>query len=146
MFLKRGKLTAKVAGRAKGFTVETPSATLVDLGTEFAADVDRDGNGEVHVFRGEVIVQPRSLTDSRPAAAERGASNAGSTPPRPLRRESSSIRAGFFASLRNQDVLFPARLRARPQALSPHGTHRRWALADRLVFAGQIRPGCAESE
>ena len=52
--------------RAKGFTVETPSATLVDLGTEFGADVDRSGNGEVHVFRGEVIVHPRSLTDSRP--------------------------------------------------------------------------------
>jgi hypothetical protein len=55
-----------VPERAKGFTVETPSATLVDLGTEFAADVDPHGNGEVHVFRGEVIVQPRSLTDSRP--------------------------------------------------------------------------------
>jgi Concanavalin A-like lectin/glucanases superfamily/FecR protein len=66
VFLLRGKLTAKVAEQAKGFTVETPSATLVDLGTEFAADVDRDGNGEVHVFLGEVIVQPRSLTDSRP--------------------------------------------------------------------------------
>ena len=46
--------------------METPTATLVDLGTEFAADVDRDGNGEVHVFRGEVIVKPRSLTDARP--------------------------------------------------------------------------------
>jgi len=66
LYLKRGKLTAKVSERAKGFTVETPSATLVDLGTEFAADVDPYGNGEVHVFRGEVIVQPRSLTDSRP--------------------------------------------------------------------------------
>ena len=66
MCLKRGKLTARVTERAKGFTVETPHAILVDLGTEFAADVDRDGNGEVHVFRGEVIVQPRSRTDSRP--------------------------------------------------------------------------------
>ena len=66
MCLKRGKLTARIAERARGFTVETPHATLVDLGTEFAADVDREGNGEVHVFRGEVIVQPRSQTDSRP--------------------------------------------------------------------------------
>jgi hypothetical protein len=66
LYLKRGKLTANVPGPAKGFTVETPSATLVDLGTEFAADVDHDGNGEVHVFRGEVIVQPRSQRDSRP--------------------------------------------------------------------------------
>src|SRR5262249_28108488 len=44
----------------------TPSATLIDLGTEFATDVDRAKNGEVHVFRGEVIVQPRSQTDVRP--------------------------------------------------------------------------------
>jgi hypothetical protein len=64
--LKRGKLSARVPEEARGFTVETPTATLVDLGTEFAADVDRDGNGEVHVFRGEVIVKPRSLTDARP--------------------------------------------------------------------------------
>jgi Concanavalin A-like lectin/glucanases superfamily/FecR protein len=66
VLLRRGKLSAKVPEQARGFTVETPTATLVDLGTEFAADVDRDGNGEVHVFRGEVIVKPRSLTDSRP--------------------------------------------------------------------------------
>ena len=66
VLLKSGKLSAQVPEEARGFTVETPTATLVDLGTEFAADVDRDGNGEVHVFRGEVIVKPRSLTDSRP--------------------------------------------------------------------------------
>jgi hypothetical protein len=66
LYLKQGKLSANVPAPARGFTVETPSATLVDLGTEFAAAVDRDGNGEVHVFRGEVIVQPRSQTDSRP--------------------------------------------------------------------------------
>ncbi len=66
LLLQRGKLSARVPEPARGFTVETPSATLVDLGTEFAADVDRDGNGEVHVFRGEVIVKPRSQRDSRP--------------------------------------------------------------------------------
>ena len=66
IMLKRGRLSARVPEPARGFTVETPSATLVDLGTEFAADVDGSGNGEVHVFRGEVIVNPRSLTDARP--------------------------------------------------------------------------------
>jgi hypothetical protein len=66
LVLMRGKLSAKVPEEARGFTVETPSATLVDVGTEFAADVDREGNGEVHVFRGEVIVKPRSRRDSRP--------------------------------------------------------------------------------
>ncbi len=66
LLLRYGKLTARVPAPAKGFTVETPSATIVDLGTEFAVEVDRTANGEVHVFRGEVIVQPRSQTDVRP--------------------------------------------------------------------------------
>lgn len=66
LLLRYGKLTARVPAPAKGFTVETPSATVVDLGTEFAVEVDRAANGEVHVFRGEVIVQPRSQTDVRP--------------------------------------------------------------------------------
>ncbi len=66
VLLRRGKLTARVPAPAKGFTVETPSATLIDLGTEFAAEVDQMANAEVHVFRGEVIVQPRSQTDVRP--------------------------------------------------------------------------------
>jgi len=66
LLLRYGKLTARVPEQAKGFVVETPSATLIDLGTEFAMDVDRSENGEVHVFRGEVIVQPRSRTDLRP--------------------------------------------------------------------------------
>ena len=33
LLLKDGKLTARVPEAAKGFTVETPSATLVDIGT-----------------------------------------------------------------------------------------------------------------
>lgn len=66
LLLRRGKLTARVPAPAKGFTVETPSATLIDLGTEFGVDVDPAANAEVHVFRGEVIVQPRSQTDVRP--------------------------------------------------------------------------------
>ena len=77
LVLKRGKLSARVPEPARGFTVETPSATLVDLGTEFAADVDRDGNGEVHVFRGEVIVKPRSRRDSRPLRLVEGAGDQG---------------------------------------------------------------------
>jgi hypothetical protein len=66
LLLRSGKLSANVPGPARGFVVETPSATLTDLGTEFALDVDQSENGEVHVFRGEVIVQPRSRTDLRP--------------------------------------------------------------------------------
>jgi hypothetical protein len=53
--LLAGKLTGKVATKAaRGFTVRTPTATLVDLGTEFAAEVRPNGTVEAVVFAGEV--------------------------------------------------------------------------------------------
>lgn len=50
-----GKLTALVPVRARGFTVDTPTAEVVDLGTEFGLQVGRSGQTEVHVFKGEVV-------------------------------------------------------------------------------------------
>ena len=153
LYLKRGKLTAKVSERAKGFTVETPSATLVDLGTEFAADVDRDGNGEVHVFRGEVIVQPRSLTDSRPLRlTEAQATRIDAASATPSGIEVDSTR--FLRQLEEPKTSY-SRLTSElgPRGLSPHGTFGRWALDDRLhvpradaarlcsVQAAMARPG-----
>lgn len=55
--LDRGKITAVVPSRAHGFTVRTPSAEIIDLGTEFALQVDTTGSAEVHVFDGEVVTQ-----------------------------------------------------------------------------------------
>ena len=50
-----GALTAKAEGeQARGFTVQTPTMKLTDLGTEFGVRVQRDGIQEVHVFRGRV--------------------------------------------------------------------------------------------
>ena len=53
--LSIGKLTAVVPQQAHGFSVATPSAEVVDLGTEFGIEVDGTGRTEVHVFEGEVI-------------------------------------------------------------------------------------------
>jgi len=53
--LRLGKLTAVVPQRAQGFSVTTPSAEIVDLGTEFGIEVNDAGRTEVHVFEGEVI-------------------------------------------------------------------------------------------
>ena len=55
----RGKLRAIVPEPAAGFTVLTPQARLVDLGTEFGIDVAENGPAEVHVFDGRVEVYPR---------------------------------------------------------------------------------------
>lgn len=52
--LSYGKLTSVVPPNAKGFVVRTPSATIVDYGTEFGVLVDRTGRTEAHVFNGEV--------------------------------------------------------------------------------------------
>lgn len=52
--LSRGKLSARHTGG--GLVIATPSATVTDLGTEFAVRVPRDGSTEVHVFSGAVEV------------------------------------------------------------------------------------------
>ncbi|CAN0371588.1 unnamed protein product, partial [Ectocarpus sp. 4 AP-2014] len=56
-----GQITAVVPRRAAGFAVTTPCAEVVDLGTEFAINVDPSGASEVHVFKGEVV--SRRLAD-----------------------------------------------------------------------------------
>ncbi|MCH2206967.1 MAG: FecR domain-containing protein [Lentisphaerales bacterium] len=53
-FLYEGKLTAYVPPEAKGFIINTHEGTIVDLGTEFAVNVDRDQRVDVHVLEGEV--------------------------------------------------------------------------------------------
>ncbi|MEQ8211278.1 MAG: FecR domain-containing protein [Lacipirellulaceae bacterium] len=59
--LERGKLSAVVSESARGYTVMTPSAEVVDLGTEFALDVRDDGATELHVLEGEVVARQRSV-------------------------------------------------------------------------------------
>ena len=54
VFLIQGKLTAKVPGQALGFIVRTPSASIVDYGTEFGVLVDQYANTEAHVLKGQV--------------------------------------------------------------------------------------------
>lgn len=57
--LASGRLTAKVPPQAIGFVVDTPTAVLKDLGTEFGVNV-RDGQADVQVFNGIVDVQHRA--------------------------------------------------------------------------------------
>jgi hypothetical protein len=60
--LQRGRLTAQVPETAVGFTVETPTAQVVDLGTEFGVTAG-EGASEVHVFEGEVLVTTANEPD-----------------------------------------------------------------------------------
>lgn len=53
--LSAGKLTGTVTtASAKGFTVRTPTATVIDVGTEFGVEVGRTGETTSHVFRGAI--------------------------------------------------------------------------------------------
>ncbi|MCK4997933.1 MAG: FecR domain-containing protein [Anaerohalosphaera sp.] len=60
MELFSGKVVANVNRDAAGFTVQTPSGKVLDLGTEFGVDVDLAGNSDIHVFDGEVVLYPQN--------------------------------------------------------------------------------------
>jgi hypothetical protein len=60
MLLLTGKISATVSEEARGFVVRTPEATIVDYGTEFGVEVNRDGRTEAHVFKGEVELREGS--------------------------------------------------------------------------------------
>ena len=59
-----GKVTADIAEGAKGFSILTPRATVVDLGTQFGINVTDVGSTDVVVFKGTVDVNFASADDS----------------------------------------------------------------------------------
>lgn len=60
--LERGRVVAHVPPEGRGFTVETPRARLIDLGTEFGVGIFENGETEVQVFLGEVIAECKDTT------------------------------------------------------------------------------------
>lgn len=68
--LALGQLSAAVPARAKGLTVLTPTARVVDRGTEFGVRVAGQGTTEVHVFQGRVdVTSTRALRQGAGDAA-----------------------------------------------------------------------------
>jgi len=56
-----GKARVRVPPAARGFRLNVPGVNLVDLGTEFAVNVDGSNQqADVHVFEGEVVAHPPS--------------------------------------------------------------------------------------
>jgi len=58
--LHAGQAVVRVPVNARGFLMETPGASLVDLGTEFGLKAGPGLNTDVQVYRGEVIATPKS--------------------------------------------------------------------------------------
>jgi ferric-dicitrate binding protein FerR (iron transport regulator) len=66
--MEYGKVRVIAPPSAKGFTVSTPSAEYIDIGTEFGLDVDRDdGASNLFVFDGQVNV---ARSDSKEVVKE----------------------------------------------------------------------------
>ena len=59
MNLDYGQLSAHIPEEAKGFTINTSDVRVIDLGTEFAVNLPKDGEPEVHVYSG--LVQTESV-------------------------------------------------------------------------------------
>jgi FecR-like protein len=55
--LDRGRLAATVPPQGIGFTVVTPTAEVIDLGTQFGVEVDGSDQTDVHVLKGAVEVK-----------------------------------------------------------------------------------------
>src|SRR5207302_53552 len=54
--LRQGKAAAEVPRSGRGFSVQTPIATVVDLGTRFGVGVSSDNASRVDVFEGRVVL------------------------------------------------------------------------------------------
>ncbi|MAT67983.1 MAG: hypothetical protein CMJ58_00490 [Planctomycetaceae bacterium] len=59
----RGAVRARVGSDATGFVIQTPTADVVDLGTEFGVDVNEVGATDVVVFDGAVVLSYDVSTD-----------------------------------------------------------------------------------
>lgn len=55
--LNQGRLTARIQAKQTGFRVHTPTATIIDIGTEFGVAVDERGETVAQVLEGEVEVR-----------------------------------------------------------------------------------------
>lgn len=63
--LTHGKLVADVPKGAEGFLVDYPDGEIVDLGTEFAANISPDGGpARFGVFRGEIECRPNKIEEN----------------------------------------------------------------------------------
>jgi hypothetical protein len=76
MILFQGTLSAIVPKRAIGFSIDTPTAEIVDYGTEFGVLVDAANQSEIHVFKGEVGVCSSTANRKTPECRLKGGQNA----------------------------------------------------------------------
>jgi hypothetical protein len=67
--LTSGRLVAAVSPQATGFRVQTPTALITDLGTEFGVIAHADGSTEAHLLKGRIRVACKPKRSGRPATS-----------------------------------------------------------------------------
>ena len=65
MMLTSGRLSALVSKEAQGFTVDTPSTRVIDLGTEFGVHATKHNNALVQVYEGEASLALKAEVKSK---------------------------------------------------------------------------------
>lgn len=112
VFLIQGKLTADVPKSGIGFTVRTPSASIVDYGTEFGVSIDQYAKTEAHVMKGNVEMRLGSDLRVVEKAIRLSANQAGSVSgktlsfiPAKLNRFTYEIPSSFETSAMKLDPL-----------------------------------------
>ncbi len=66
-----GRVTTLVNHRGKGFSIETPQAKVVDLGTQFGLQISEKGETEVVVFQGSIDLSYARRADAGDASGRR---------------------------------------------------------------------------
>lgn len=65
LVLRSGQVVCRAEAGAKGFTVATSKADILDLGTEFGVRVGEAGRTEVQVYEGEVVTSFKGASGER---------------------------------------------------------------------------------
>jgi hypothetical protein len=68
---RRGRVTTLVDHRGRGFSIETPQAKVVDLGTQFGLQISDKGETEVVVFQGSIDLSYAPRADADDASGRR---------------------------------------------------------------------------
>jgi hypothetical protein len=68
---RRGRVTTLVDHRGRGFSIETPQAKVVDLGTQFGLQISDKGETEVVVFQGSIDLSYAPRADAEDASGRR---------------------------------------------------------------------------
>jgi len=147
VFCRRGRLRARVPEGVEGFIVASPASAVVDLGTEFALNVEADGEARMMVFEGaaeaallDAAGSPRltrSVEQSQAFALEPGTGLIAEAPARPdgfVVPLSSTV-----PSLDLDPGYAGAVLRSRPRAYWRFGTLAGGAVPDEVPGGPPLR-------